>query len=232
MKRPASNAMPHESNGYPKIDLRPEQLSGIGAVAIAWNIVEDIIQDMFNATTGLPHALWLEVSSRINGFDGIVEVIRIAARTRLRMTPDALEILSNSLGDAKEYKSYRDAIIHAQVYNATLGVGITYQRRGRVIQVLLSEQALDGLYDRLVLMRDELMRMLQLAFSIGLYLRQLPITEEPDVPQLLSGQGAQSLIARSREHQNARRSLPPLPKFPEEALAPQGLVVPARPEGP
>ena len=224
MKRPMTGTTPHYALGYPKIDLKPELLSGIGAVAVAWNIVEDIIHDIFNASTGLHHSLWLEIPSRINGFDGIVELIRISAQTRLQMPPELFELLDNSLAGAKEYKGYRDAIIHAQVYEATLGIGITYQRRGKVIEVLLSQEALDGLYDRLVLLRDELMRMLQLAFSISLYLLEKPHNERPDLPKLLSGQGAQTQIARCREHQTARRSLPPLPKFPDAPSVPQGLA--------
>jgi hypothetical protein len=53
-------------------------------------------------------------------------------------------------------KQYRDAVIHARVLNAPAGLAQSPGKRGKTNEVLLTLGALDGLCERLALLRREL----------------------------------------------------------------------------
>jgi hypothetical protein len=131
MKRPFASKKTYPAKiGDIKSDFGPEQLTGIGAVAMNYNELEAEIFALFMFATGLNPNLSLEVFTRINGVDGIVEIIKKGANLLGITTPVQTE-LNDALGKGifGLLKQYRDAVVHARAYNAPLGVGIRVGRR-------------------------------------------------------------------------------------------------------
>jgi hypothetical protein len=78
-------------------DISSRQLQALGAIAIIWTRLERRIDFAMCTALAIPHQLWVEVASRINGFDGKVELIKRGARHHIRVPPDAMTIIADSL---------------------------------------------------------------------------------------------------------------------------------------
>jgi hypothetical protein len=94
----------------------------------------------------------------------------------------------------------------------------TPQRRGVTDEVLLSEDALSSLYDRLSLLVREVDQM------VLLYFHRWRLSEEADEEK--RQQLARDFIrvrAQFLALREAREALPPLPKFPDRPQRPPGL---------
>jgi hypothetical protein len=154
----------------------------------------------------VPPQLWVDITSRINGFDGKIALIKRGAELYVRMPPDALGLLSDILGAMEEHKRYRDGVIHAWMTESNADVADTAQRRGVVDEIVISQKALDALYERLQWLEEEAGDVLLI---LNFYLATA--RGRPDIAQL-----SQVGIPRAQEHQKRRRSAPPLPSFPEE----------------
>ena len=158
MKRPFASKKTYPAKiGDIKSDFGPEQLAGIGAVAMNYNELEAEIFALFMFATGLNPNLSLEVFTRINGVDGIVEIIKKGANLLGITTPVQTE-LNDALGKGifGLLKQYRDAVVHARAYNAPLGVGIRVGRQAALFEVLLTKEALEILYEHISALRLEL----------------------------------------------------------------------------
>jgi hypothetical protein len=110
-----------------------------------------------------------EVLSRINGVDGKIELAKIGM-LELSADEQTVNLLAQTLGEAgfKEHKKYRDAVIHARVSDAPAGIALSPARRGKIDEVLLTVDALNGLYDRLALVRLELIEACNIAIRLHL----------------------------------------------------------------
>ena len=88
MRRPSSkgNKPPEAIALDIKRDIPQKQLAAIGALALAYNEVEATIDKLFFASTDLPEHLQLEISTRIGGIDGTLEIIKTAAKKFLTET--------------------------------------------------------------------------------------------------------------------------------------------------
>lgn len=192
------------ASGDIKVDLSPEQLQGIGAVAMAWNEAEAFVDWLLYTGLSLSAGLWLDVAIRINGIDGKIEIINKAA-SDLGVPEECQRLIQGSLGDLKSLKAFRDAVIHARIYDSTRGIGTVVERRARISQVLLTAATLDALYERLVMLREELGLVMNI-FDLHRTSRGLNIDITSDV---------QPRADRLREIQTRRRALPRLPDFPE-----------------
>jgi hypothetical protein len=199
------------TSGDIRRDLTRGQLGGIGAVAMAWNSVESFLDGLLLAGLGLPARIGEKVIARTSGLDAKIELIRFVAETRLRVSGEQCEDLLKSLNDVKELKQNRDAVIHGQLIDVGKGLGRLIKRDARY-DVLLSQQALDGLFDRLISVRDEL-RIVCLIFLI--LDEALKNESQADPSTLLHGQAIQGHVSQVQEHRKTRQSLPPLPKFPQ-----------------
>jgi hypothetical protein len=157
MKRPATKR-PTNRSGNIRNDLTPEQLASIGAVAILYNEVELFLDIMVGGTLSIDsNELRASLTSRINGTDGKIEIMKAAAANL--GAPEPLRVaLAEALGldGFGQLKAYRDVIIHARVLDSSVGIGISAPKRGKFSEILLTTAALDGVYERLELLRLEL----------------------------------------------------------------------------
>src|SRR5947209_16390023 len=121
MKRPATN-FPATRTGHIRTDLSQAQLAGIGAVAVAYNEVEILLDVMLGVALGIRDSdVRTGLTSRINGADGKVELVKSVAENL--GAPVVLKtLLAECLGKSGfgDLKIYRDAIIHARVLDSDL----------------------------------------------------------------------------------------------------------------
>lgn len=193
-------------------NLSTDQLAYIGAIAMLYNDAEDVVDDLCGAGLHIP-IRDKEVLSRINGIDGKIELIKLCAK---QWGFDAAEqaFLASSLGDAgfKQLKKWRDAVVHARLLDRETSIARVYERRGAVAEVLLSLDALKGLFARLDLMKVELY-----ALTVVTDVRSKLIRDgdrlEPEHKERLEREDREWWV-RARSHQTQRLSLPPMPEFP------------------
>jgi hypothetical protein len=121
-------------------------------------------------------------------------------------------------------KRYRDDIIHSVPFDIDKGIAHAFKHHTDVVQTLVTEGALNGLYSRMKLILDELREidlLYRLADEEGAKLAYR--REELDPLERRRTRDVPGQTARCQEVQKARRSLPPLPKFPDEDEAPSEM---------
>jgi hypothetical protein len=236
MRRPRSSRKGNRTGDIQK-DLSKEQLAAIGG-ALAYNEAEVLIDILLSIALGLRRDIAHGLTSRINGVDGKIELAKIALRD-IGVPDDAMRLIEQSLGGDGfgEMKQYRDAVIHARVLDAPAGLALSPGKRGKTNEVLLTVQALGGLFECLTLLRLELIEACNIAGEMSAIQHFQKITRGLDtVAPHLAAIGdlsrskneseIQAAIVRYREHQKRRLSLPPLPEFPEEPPTPPVIEEP------
>jgi len=213
-------------------DVSEAQLAAIGSVALAYNEAEVLIDILMALALGLFTRVAHDVTDRINGMEGKVEIVKIAMR-EIGASEETMALLGETLGENsgfRLYKKYRDAVIHARILDAPTAIALTPANRGKVDEVLLTVEALNGLFERLALVRLELIEACNIAIRLRTELRWAPIRNAAeatsadkdraaqigDLPKRQFEQEIQEALSRYREHQRSRRSLQPLPEFREE----------------
>jgi len=216
-------------------DVAKRQLRNIGAVSIAYNEAEATLDLFLQFALRLWPGVAGEVTSRINGADGKIAIAKKAIADLSRSSgfgvsqhiPDLVTKSLEHDGFAL-LKQYRDAVIHAHKFDVPTAIARTSTKRGKPYEVLMSATALKGLYDRLVLVRNELWEACTLAAVLSQIDMWLIIAH--NVGAINSAVGKKMFLRRKaqterdirvatsryRRHQNHRLSLPPLPKFPSE----------------
>lgn len=221
-------------------DVSKRQLAHIAAVSIAYNEMEEALDLLLIFSLGIWANVGPQVTSRINGTDGKIAIVKAAVRdmTSLRNvsdfvvgSPDFSELLDKSLeheGFAL-LKQYRDAVIHAHKFDVPTAIALTSVKRGKPYEVLMTKEALKALYDRLVLVRNELWEACTIAarasesWKAMWVAHNIGAVNSPVGKKLFLSTKAQTerdirgAISRYRRHQSRRLSLPPLPSFPSEA---------------
>jgi hypothetical protein len=223
MKRAAKDR-PVKRTGNVRKDLSENQLAWIGSVALAYNETELILDLILTSALGqndLGHAL----TSRINGTEGKIEILKTAIANLKAEQPirDAIALTLGADGFSG-LKKYRDRVIHARIRDAKNAIAQSPASRGKFEEVLLTEKALEGVYNRLVLLRAELSFILQMvigievAASIGLALHHMKLSSDDPYKRAPETESRiQAALAQLQLCRRDRLSLQPLPKFPSES---------------
>lgn len=196
-----------------KREVAVKQLAAIGALALAYNEVEGTLERLFFSVTDLPDYLQLEVSTRIGGVDGTLEIINRGAEQIL--DPKDARLLQDCLGDGgfKHLKNYRDGVIHVRNLNVARGIGTKIDRRAAVFDYLVRQDALDAAYDILVAMQKEL----NAANLLILGMKELRATAADDPKKLQHGAAVKAAHTQFLQRRAARLALPPIPEFPSDS---------------
>ncbi len=101
-------------------------------------------------------SMHLDITSRINGSEGKIGILKAAQASLGVYTPSLIEALNNTWGAFQEHKRYRDGVIHAVVFNTSDPIAETTQRQGKKDEVLITAEALNALYDRVNLLAKEI----------------------------------------------------------------------------
>jgi hypothetical protein len=221
-------------------DVSKRQLANIGAVSIAYNEMEEALDLLLIFSLGIWANVGPQVTSRINGADGKIAIVKAAMRDMSSLkgisgyvvgSPGFGELLEKSLeheGFAL-LKQHRDAVIHAHKFDVPTAIALTSVKRGKPYEVLMTADALKALYDRLVLVRNELWEACTIvarasdSFKAFWVAHNIGAVNSPVGKKLFLSTKAQTerdirgAIFRYRRHQSRRLSLPPLPSFPSEA---------------
>jgi hypothetical protein len=208
-----------------KRDLTKDQLAAFGAAALAYNALEDQIDELLLTVTRMPIWLFPEVSGRINGLEGKVAIIQAAITDAanfddLKSIKSALSDLSGVVTEFMAFKKTRDTIIHARLVNVAAGIAKGTKQRGKTpYEVILSVEALEGYYGHVLALErvyDAGNKMLGTAITLTELAK-----DDLYKPQLL--QLLESHSIQFQDHLRHRRSLLPLPQFPTEAEIQQAV---------
>jgi hypothetical protein len=201
------------STGDIKRDLPEKQLAAYGAAALAYNILEDEIDALLYVVTNVPDWLAKEVSSRIHGLDGKTAIIQKAIEKSALDAADQ-KTAKEAVAEFGEFKKIRDAMIHTRIIDASIGIGLSDRTRGdKAFEVLLSQEALDTLYDHIAALEKELSSLGSLLGAANTLKNAAP--DDPNRARYEEAIGVHQ--AQFRENHRRRRSLKPLPKFPTES---------------
>jgi hypothetical protein len=192
-------------------DVAPEKLQLIGAISLAWNWLEGAIDAALGMALELHPDMWLEVSGRVNGMDAKLGIIRASVRLFDDALPKQTQInVKQTLTAVEGLKKLRDGVIHVRLTDPNAEVADTPQRRTNVDEVLISIDALQGLYDRLNLLAKE-------ANEVAVYFKErwlIMHTASDDTRKQAAASFRQSTTLL-QELQTQRAALPPLPEFPD-----------------
>jgi len=92
-------------------DLTKETLAGIGAMALAWNDVEAMLDILLCVCMDIPTSVWREMTTRINGIDGKIGLVKFSLQNMLRLSEDFIKLTEDTLGAVAQFRGYRDTII-------------------------------------------------------------------------------------------------------------------------
>lgn len=208
-RRSTTEERPYRSFDFYE-EVEPKRLQAIGAISLAWNWLEGALDTAFAVAFDIHPTLWTEVISRINGMDAKLELLRRSARLYEDVSPSWwIETISKTLNAVGSHKTYRDGVIHVRLVHPDAQVADTPRRKGNLDEVLVSQQALDGLYRRIRLLAQE-------ANLVASYFtnRWLTTNGSSEAQQLEAAELLVNGMKQLQDLQRARESLEPLPDFP------------------
>jgi hypothetical protein len=211
MKRPKGKAIPANRTRDIKQDFSIEQRAAVGAVTLSFNELQYDFEAMLHTAMGVPEWLFLGISSRISSLDLKTEIINLVLERAISNAHERDEI-KRIIGEVKTFAGFRNAITHARMLNADLGIGLNLENRAKEWEVLMQAPALDIFYDHIIALQNELSSARNLLASV-LALKALALDDQNKAPFEEAVRGHQTQFQESR---NRRQSLKPMPKFPTE----------------
>jgi hypothetical protein len=218
-RRQPPDARPGRRVEDPKEAYTTEQLAEVGAIALIWNQIDNFLDFLLHVSLKTPIFVHWEVARRISGSNAKIEILRIYAERANILNDDARKCIKYTLDGIVEYKRYRDDIVHSVPYDIDKGIAHMFKRHTDLVQTLVTKDALKGLYARMKLILDELREidlLYRLADENG---ARAVYPDELDPLERRHIQDVPLQTARAVEVQKARKSLPPLPRFPDEGKA-------------
>jgi hypothetical protein len=227
MKRPAPRSLkllPKRFELDPKKAYSGSQLAEIGAISIKFTQLQYHIDFICSHIIFTKVPFWLKLS---------VDA-RLPAKSKLEVVEEALEhmelldglsksAIKDTLTQFRAARSYRNAIVHHSTYDHAQGIGSFVDESRKAYQVMVSAEALTNLYALICALQEELQRV-DLLFRIETdaqrpgtvdkatgYLTPFPTRQL--IEQVIPGLRKELIALQKR-----RKSLPPLPKFPDADL--------------
>jgi hypothetical protein len=194
--------------------LSPEQLAGIGKVAVLWADCDELLNISLHRGLRLPTGISRAVISTLSTHKK-TNLINSSAEDLL-LSQAARDIIADTMSAVGELGDLRDAIVHAavNVFDTENGVGTLIARSGKKYDVLRNRESLDGVANRLDILRDEIAEIAHIFISVN-----YSFSVDGDTAKTSEHKGPVSkqvapLLSNLAGHQARRKSLPPLPKFP------------------
>lgn len=197
-------------------DIDPEKLKLFAAVCMTWNYIETVLDSCLGYALKIDVEMFGEVSSRINGIDGKIALIKKALEVG-RVDGSSALSLRKTLNAVEVYKKYRDGVVHVRISSPLLDVADTIQKRGVTDEVLISNEALEALYQRFSFLGNEMIQLFMLLHHCAM--ADIATTEHR---KRQDEERAQQSLARLLSYQTQREALPPFPKFPDDPPVLQG----------
>jgi hypothetical protein len=219
----------------PKEAYTQAQLAEVGAIALIWNQIDNFLNWLIYIALKPPNLIIWEVGRRLRGTHAKIELLRIAAERAELLNGEARASIKYTLDGIIDCNRYRDNIIHSFPFDADKDIASAFKHHTDVVQMLMSNDALSGLYQRMKLILDE-MRQIDLLYRLAdeAGARAVYRHEGFDPLERRRTRDVPMQTAQAVAHQNKRKALPPLPEFPGEDEAPPGteeIKPPPRSEG-
>jgi hypothetical protein len=149
MKRPYNKARPLYVNGTrdPKEDLSLGQRAAFGAAILTYNLLEDGHSALFWVMSHLPGVK--ETAGKVWHIDEKTAFM-LSTVEAVSLDPEDVGRIREALHRFDELKSYRNAMVHCRIIDASIGIGLSDGPKGRRSEILLTEEALDLFYSHLV----------------------------------------------------------------------------------
>lgn len=197
-----------------KRDLSSEQLAGIGAVAIAWNEIEFMLDVALYSGEEL-EASCLQDDLPRRRLDDKIRHARKAA-DRWRLPADYLKSIELTACAFSDLKDLRNAVVHSRVFDTQHGIGHRITAKGKVQEILLTTKALEWLYQQLIALCFEL-RCILAIFDL---VRTAELAEQAGIValgEIGSLPAVRSWLAKLNQMHRDRENLGPAPSFPQVA---------------
>src|SRR5262245_61008343 len=104
-----------------------EQFAFIGYIAICWNYIEHKFDELMAEALSLADEYSIEITSRINGFEGKHAIIRKALEHSVKLPKATRTVIEETLAKVAECKTYRDSFVHTVPKDRQMIVGETKQ---------------------------------------------------------------------------------------------------------
>jgi hypothetical protein len=225
MKRPFNDARPIQINGTrdPKETLSIAQRAAFGTAILAYNLLEDSHSALFWVMSHLPSMQ--EVADKVRHIDDKTAFMLSAVESS-SIHPDDVERIRDALRRFNELKSYRNAMVHCRIIDASIGIGLSDGQKGVASEILLTEEAMEILYAHLVWSERELSSAGSVIMAVGRF--NSLANEDPQKSSAEQHVG----VHRGSFYSNSdtRRKLRPLPHFPTEAEMEAALAAHRRSE--
>ena len=199
----------------------PNKLELIGAICLEWNFIEDMVDEVLSETLRITVPLRADITSRIYGLEAKTELIKKAVRRYIIFSKAEAYLIAGTIGAINAHRKYRDGVIHARVFDPQSDIALTSPKKGHYDDVLVSEDALAALLERLMILSDEITLVYRLVEPYYFDEWDLKPEGHIDPKKLRTSQGFRDAFAQLQEHQSRRLSLPPLPEFPDPHPTPE-----------
>jgi len=195
--------------------VTPEQAAGIGRVCLAYNDMEDLLNQIMSvALIGLPDDA---LHAGVCGTDQKI-AIAITACERLKLDKDEMAHIKRVLRPFPSLKEQRDTIVHTKLVDSNHAMGRQVGRGGKVHDVLLTVAATDYVVEMMARTSEDLQGLLKFIAGIR---SEIEAKQSGGTTQLPSRY--ERRLALEAAYDTIRRDNPsPEPPFPEE---PQFLLV-------
>ena len=208
----------------PKKAYSAEQLAEIGAISIKWNQLEAHIDFIGSVVlfTKTPFGLRMSADRSLNTQKKIKLLEECVTRAEL-LDKDAKQCITDAFFHFKTYRSFRNAIVHHSIYDHEKGIGSYIDESKKPYQIMVSLEALKNFYNLICVLQSELQ-------EIDMLFRIETDAQRPGKFDEQTRKFVPFSTAQLRERvipewtkkllslQKQRKSLPPLPKFPDAEL--------------
>jgi hypothetical protein len=193
--------------------LSKDQLAGIGKVAVLWADCDELMNLALFRGLRLPTNMWRAVVSSLapNKKMGLVN----ACAKDLLLGEEFCKVIANTVSAVGEVGSLRDDIVHASIDTLSGdpgSIGKNISRSGTRFEILRTKESLDAVAKRLSILREEITLLVEIFSAVPYSFKQQAGSHAESKAE--AGQLIAPLIAKLASHQESRRGLPPLPKFP------------------
>jgi hypothetical protein len=195
---------------------RDKALAEVGAIALIWNQIDNFLDWLLHIALKTPLMMHCEIARRLRGSYAKVELLRISADRAKVLTDEARECIKYTLDGVVECNRYRDNIVHSMPYDIDKGIAHAFKHHSDMVQTLVTEGALRGLYQRMKLILDEL-REVDLVYRLAD--EQGAQAVYPELRDPIARRHHRDVplqTAQTQARKKARKELPPLPQFPDD----------------
>ena len=218
------NLRPAKVEFDPKKAYSPEQLAEIGAISIKWTQIISQIDFMGSFILFTKTPFWLRLAvERITSTSSKLEMLRECLERAEFLDEQSKKLIKDTFDHFRTYRTYRNAIIHHSIYDHEKGIGTFITEQNEAFQIMVSLKALTNLYALMCAIQSEL-HIVDLLFRIETD-AQRPVNVDkhtrkmtPYPPTQLREQVIPELRGELARLQKQRKSLPPLPAFPDADL--------------